>query len=214
MLWAIIPCLVIFIVVFLNSSFIIQTLLNYYGISVNSLTPSEGVVARMNLGLVSALVFFIPLFLYQIIGFMGEAIPNKIKKSIKTKMAFVFILAIFGLLAGITIFSKMVLNGLIQYNIGNSVWGILSVISLVSTFGLILALSIQTIWFIPFITKMDIISKKTLSKSRPFLFVGLLIASAIITPPDVISQMLVMIPLYGSFEVGMLLTKYKEEVET
>ena len=200
----------IYVFLFTKSSLIIDALINYYGIAVHSLSPAESIIARMNLGLIFSSILFIPLFIYQMISFSGEALSKKMKKEIKGKTFLGFFFALIGLTLGMTVFSKIILNGLMQYNIGIAVWGISSIIGTVAAFSIVLALAIQTIWFIPFIVKAKMVSKKALKKIRPFLLVGFLIFSAMITPPDIFSLILMMLVLQGSFEIGMLFTKTKE----
>ena len=56
------------------------------------------------------------------------------------------------------------------------------------------------------LTKLGILSSHVLKKYRKHALVVILILSALITPPDVISQLLVTIPIYLLFELGVLVT--------
>jgi sec-independent protein translocase protein TatC len=57
------------------------------------------------------------------------------------------------------------------------------------------------------------VDKNKLNSLRPLIIVGILIVSAFITPPDIISQAIMFIPVYLSYETGMLLSKNKKEVK-
>lgn len=48
----------------------------------------------------------------------------------------------------------------------------------------------------------------TLKSSRPYIIVGAFVVGMLLTPPDVISQVIVAIPLWGLFELGTLLVCY------
>ena len=50
-----------------------------------------------------------------------------------------------------------------------------------------------------------------LKKYRRHSLVVILILSAIITPPDVVSQLLVTIPVYSLYEIGVLVVKKVEK---
>ncbi len=52
-----------------------------------------------------------------------------------------------------------------------------------------------------------IISIKTLQEARSYVFVGAFVLGAIFTPPDVISQFMLAIPLYILYETGILASK-------
>jgi len=52
------------------------------------------------------------------------------------------------------------------------------------------------------------ITVEQLSYLRPYIIVGAFVVGMILTPPDVISQILLALPMWGLFEVGLLLAKY------
>jgi len=51
------------------------------------------------------------------------------------------------------------------------------------------------------------LSPEFLIKYRKHSIVGILILSAIITPPDIISQIIVSIPIFVLYEIGILISK-------
>jgi sec-independent protein translocase protein TatC len=61
--------------------------------------------------------------------------------------------------------------------------------------------------FVFFLTKVGIITPEFLKRNRKYTLVVLLIIAAIITPPDIISQILVAIPLYGLYELSILVSQ-------
>ena len=50
-------------------------------------------------------------------------------------------------------------------------------------------------------------SVETLEKNRAYVFLGAFIVGMLITPPDVISQTLLAVPVYLLYECGILLSK-------
>jgi sec-independent protein translocase protein TatC len=208
-----IPSVFIFVLLFLNSQTIITNLMNYYNISSVSLSPSESISVSMNLALAGSLLFFVPFIIIQLVNFSKDIIPKKAYRGIYMKGMFGFVLATTGFIFGITYLGGIVIDGLMLYNIGTPLWSISSVLKTTFLFGLGIATSLQMIWFIPVLNSTDIINKNSLKKARPFIIVGLIIASALITPPDVLSQMIMFVPLYGSFETGLLFSRNKSEQE-
>jgi sec-independent protein translocase protein TatC len=65
---------------------------------------------------------------------------------------------------------------------------------------------------VPIITftliRVGITSIETLKKQRPYIIVGAFVIGMLLTPPDVISQCLLAIPLLALFESGLLLSKW------
>jgi sec-independent protein translocase protein TatC len=58
-----------------------------------------------------------------------------------------------------------------------------------------------------FLSKVGVITPEFLRKYRKHAYVVLLLLSAIITPPDVFSQILVCFPLVFLYEIGIVISK-------
>ena len=61
------------------------------------------------------------------------------------------------------------------------------------------------------LAKIGFLNADTVKKYRRHALVAILILSAIITPPDVISQILVTVPIYTLYELGILVVKTVEK---
>lgn len=74
------------------------------------------------------------------------------------------------------------------------------VMQLIFAFGLCFQLPVILILLV----RLGIINAKALSKNRKFVFLGCFIVGAILTPPDVISQIGLALPLYLLYEISIL----------
>lgn len=76
---------------------------------------------------------------------------------------------------------------------------------------LIMSVAFGLMFQMPLITnaliKSGVISYESVSNLRPYVFVVILIIAAILTPPDVVSQLMLGIPTYLLFELGLLFSK-------
>ena len=59
--------------------------------------------------------------------------------------------------------------------------------------------------FLLILAKLKIVTVTTLRRQRKYFFIGILIFSAVLTPPDIISQLGIAIPLVIFFEISLLL---------
>jgi sec-independent protein translocase protein TatC len=77
-------------------------------------------------------------------------------------------------------------------------------------FGLIFELPLVAFY----LSKAGIINFRMLSTKRRYAILGIVILSAIITPPDMASQLLIAIPLWGLYEISILITRFfgKKEI--
>ncbi len=68
------------------------------------------------------------------------------------------------------------------------------------------------------LVKMDLVNIAKLKEIRPYIIVGAFIVGALLTPPDVVSQFMLAVPLWLLYEVGIivawLMIKDSKEVET
>ncbi|MBE9609185.1 twin-arginine translocase subunit TatC [Chitinilyticum piscinae] len=58
------------------------------------------------------------------------------------------------------------------------------------------------------LTHMGLVSVEKLRESRPYVIVGAFVVAAVVTPPDVLSQCLLAIPLWLLFEAGILVASW------
>ena len=70
--------------------------------------------------------------------------------------------------------------------------------------------------FVLFLAKIGLVNEKMLRSKRKFAILGIFAVAAILTPPDVVSQILMAFPLLVLYEISILVAKYfgkKEEEE-
>jgi len=58
------------------------------------------------------------------------------------------------------------------------------------------------------LVRMGVLSLKKLKEMRPYVIVGAFIVAAVVTPPDVFSQLMLALPLVVLFEVGLLAARF------
>jgi sec-independent protein translocase protein TatC len=65
-----------------------------------------------------------------------------------------------------------------------------------------------------YLSKAGIIKYRTLSKKRRYALLGIVVVSAVITPPEVTSLLLMAVPMYGLFELSVLIARVFGKKET
>lgn len=58
------------------------------------------------------------------------------------------------------------------------------------------------------LVRFGLVSLQTLREARPYVIVGAFVVAAVVTPPDVMSQLLLAIPLCLLFELGLLVSRF------
>ena len=74
-------------------------------------------------------------------------------------------------------------------------------------FGFGISFQVPVLTFL--LVRTGITSKETLRKTRPFIVILFFITASLLTPPDVLSQLFLAIPMWILFEIGLYLSKKK-----
>ena len=80
-------------------------------------------------------------------------------------------------------------------------------------FALPFGLSFQVPVAIYITTSMGLTTAKGLSKARKFVILGIAVGAAILTPPDVVSQVLLGIPMWALYELSVVVARTVKKKE-
>lgn len=83
-------------------------------------------------------------------------------------------------------------------------------ISFVLQLGLAFGLAFETPLVVCFLAWTNLVSVSRMASSRRYVLLAIVIVAAVLTPPDVLSQMLLAVPMYLLFELGIRLAKMRE----
>ena len=73
------------------------------------------------------------------------------------------------------------------------------------------AFAFQTPLIMVLLTKFGVINTIKMKLYRKWAFLGTFALAAVLTPPDIITQVLLAIPLYGLYEFGMIVSRFFED---
>jgi sec-independent protein translocase protein TatC len=185
------------------------------------LRPADGIISYIKIALISGLILTSPWVFYHIWMFVAAGLYAHEKKYVHTAVPFSAALFVTGALFFVLVVAPLTLKFLVKFNEG--VLGAMSnftfadYISFITMLMLIFGVAFQTPIAIFFLTKTGLVSIDGLRRSRKFVLLGIFVLAAMATPPDVISQVTLAIPLYALFEIGILLShlsqKKKEKQE-
>ncbi len=168
---------------------------------------------HMMVSFISGIVISMPYILFELWQFVKPALRQNEKKYTKGVVFWASTLFISGILFGYYIVTPLSINFLGTYYVSDKIENLVNVSSYISTVTsivLIDGLVFQLPLIIYFFTKIGLITADFLRKYRRHAILVILIIGAIITPPDVFSQILVSIPLYLLFEVSIFVSRFVE----
>jgi len=165
------------------------------------------------------LVIAFPYIFWEIWRFIKPGLKITEKKASRGAVFFVTLLFFLGTLFGYYVVAPFAINFLVNFQIDPSIenqFDIGSYIGVLTTLVLACGITFQLPVAIFVLTKVGVVTPSCLREYRKHAIVVLLIVAAVITPsPDMISQILVAIPLYILYEISILVSQreYKRKLK-
>lgn len=161
---------------------------------------------HMWVSLVAGFILAFPYVLWEIWRFIKPGLKSKEQKYTRGVVFFSSLLFMLGVLFGYYVIAPLSVNFLGTYQVSADVPNNItlgSFISTVTTATLASGIVFELPMVVYFLSKIGLLSPVTMRKYRKHSIIGVVLLSAIITPPDVFSQILVSLPLMILYEVSI-----------
>ena len=177
----------------------------------------EMFIAYIKVALVAGIILAIPIIFYQLWMFLAPALSQKEKKYIIPFVLFSTILFVTGSLFGYLVVFPYGFKFFVSFAT-EEIQALPSVkqyfsfaIRLLLAFGLVFEMPIVVL----FMTKIGLITPDSMKKFRKFAILCSFILSAILTPPDVATQLMMALPIIILYELSIFLSKaiYRKKEE-
>lgn len=163
-------------------------------------------LTHMYISIVAGFILAFPYVLWEIWRFIKPAMKETERKYSSGGVFISSVLFLTGILFSYFLIVPLTVNFLGTYQVSDSVYNQISLTSYISTVvsvtfavGLVFELPI----LVYFLTKIGVITPNFMKKNRKYMYVIMLILAAIITPPDMFSQVLVVFPLIVLYEFSI-----------
>ncbi len=152
-----------------------------------------------------------PYILWEFWKFIKPALYEKERKNAKVFISVSSLLFFIGVLFGYYVIVPMSINFFATFTVSPEIkneFNITSYISLIKTSVIACGLFFELPIIIYFLTRLGLITPKFLKDYRRYAVVIVLILAAIVTPPDVVSQIIVSIPLLILYEISIIISTF------
>ncbi|MBT3208476.1 MAG: twin-arginine translocase subunit TatC [Bacteroidetes bacterium] len=160
--------------------------------------------------LVLGLVIAFPYIIYEVWSFIKPGLRKSERKKSRGGIVYSSLLFLLGVAFGYYIIVPLSVHFLGSYTVSEQVNNQINLSSYISTVTSVVLAS-GVIFELPilvfFLSKIGLVSPEFLRKYRKHSLIIILALSAIITPPDIFSQVLVSVPLLILYEVGIAISK-------
>ena len=170
--------------------------------------PTESFVVFFRIALIGGACLSMPVIVYQVIRFILPGLLPQEKKYLNFLLPGVTICFAGGvsfaaliMLPAAIHFMQSFLDTIVENN-----WTLDNYIAFVTRVLFWMGIIFQTPLLMFFLAKLNIVTAKKLAKGRKFAVLAIAVIAAVVTPtPDPINMMIVMVPLYLLYEVGIKL---------
>ena len=180
-----------------------------FSLNIVNLSMSGQFMTHMYISVAAGLVLAIPYVLWEIWRFVRPALRARERKYSGGAVLVMSLLFLIGILFSYFLIVPLTLNFLGSYTVSDMIQNQISlksylstVVSLTFATGLVFELPV----FVYFFSRIGLLTPAFMRKSRKYAVVIILIIAAIITPPDIFSQTMVAIPLYGLYEISIFIS--------
>jgi sec-independent protein translocase protein TatC len=150
-----------------------------------------------------------PYILWEFWKFIKPALYEKEQKNAKSFMFVTSFLFFLGVLFGYYVIVPMSINFFATFTVSPEIkneFNVQSYIGMIKTSVVACGLFFELPIIIYFLTKLRLVTPKFLRDHRRYAIVLVLVLAAIVTPPDVVSQTIVAIPLLLLYEISILIS--------
>lgn len=189
----------------------------FKGIAVNF---AESFVTAIKMSFVGGFVLAFPYVFYEIWRFVSPGLYKTERKATKGIVFICSFLFLTGVSFGYFIISPFAINFLLGFTIPGieNTPTLNSVISYMTMFTLPAGLIFELPIVVYFLAKIGLVTPSLMRQYRRHSIIAILLLSALLTPPDVVTQFLIGIPLYILYEISILVAtrtskKYQESLK-
>ncbi len=176
-----------------------------------ALTPTESFFTALKISILVGFVLASPFVFYQVWKFIEPALYENEKRLLVPFVLFTTVFFTAGVLFAFFGVLPLAIKFLLTFGYEQlSVDPMLSVSSYISfVIRLLLAFGItfELPVIISLLARLGLVTPETLIKIRPYFIVGIFILAAVLTPPDVVSQIFLALPLLVFYELSIIAAK-------
>ena len=166
--------------------------------------------------LMAAVVLALPVVIYQVWAFVAPGLYQHEKKLVIPLVVSTYTLFLIGMAFAYLLVFPTVFSFMVSYNepLGADMsTDIDKYLSFAMTTFLAFGFTFEVPVVVVVLVRLRMVKLEKLKEIRPYITVGAFVVAAVVTPPDVLSQLLLAIPLCVLYELGLLIARFYQPKE-
>ena len=192
---------------------LIRVMMRDNAVTLNFFSPMEVFILQIKMAVVLDILLCFPYIAKQVWLFILPALYEHERQFIKSIVVTSSCLFIFGVLFCLFFILPLVIRFGMSFVTDNiqPVFGIGNIVSLALWLSVVFGVMFQFPLITYALVRAGLVAYETVRSKRTYVFVGILILSGLLTPPDIISQLMLTLPTYGLFEFGLFFAKKQKK---
>ncbi len=188
---------------------LIRVMMGDNAVTLNFFSPMEVFILQIKMAVVLDILLCFPYLAKQVWLFVLPALYEHERRFIKSIVVTSSCLFIIGVLFCLFFILPMVIRFGMSFVTDNiqPVFGIANIVSLALWLSVVFGVMFQFPLITYALIHADLVTYEAVRRKRTYVFVGILILSGLLTPPDIVSQLMLTLPTYGLFELGLFFAK-------
>lgn len=175
---------------------------------------SDTFMAEFRLAIIAGLVIAFPIVLFQLVAFILPALHANERRLLYLGLPFATLLFALGWAFGWFVVVPITKGFFLDMATG------LNVLPQITPTGYIdfvlgicnpLGVAFELPLVVLILARIGLVSARFLGRIRKYAFLGIMVIAAVLSPPDVVSMIIFLVPLYGLYEFSILLARFAEK---
>jgi sec-independent protein translocase protein TatC len=174
------------------------------------IAPTEVFITYLKLALFGGIFLSIPVILFESWQYIASGLKPKERKYILVFAPFSLLLFLGGAAFAYLVVLPLGLNFLLGFAPQNirPMISVAKYVAFATRFLLAFGIVFEVPLMVLFLTKVGLVTPAFLSRNRKYVVLIVFITAAILTPPDIVTQVLLAVPLLVLFEFSLLLARF------
>jgi len=170
-------------------------------------TPVSMFLTSAGVSLIAAVAVAVPVTLYELWMFVAPGLKKKERRVVFPVLTLGTVFFALGAVFAYSVVLRFVLRFLLKYTLNYKVaalWNVGAIVKFEAILMLVFGLAFEMPLVIVGMTRVGLVSPRSLAKKRKYIIVAMFVVGALLTPPDVVSQVCLAVPMIVLFEISIL----------
>lgn len=180
-----------------------------FGIDLKFTSVAEAFMAYMKVSILAGIILASPVVLWQLLSFIMPGLYKNEKITFVMMLFWLVVLFVMGVCFAYFVVLKVALNALL-FNFSGDFDAFITVgnyLDFVWKFLIPFGVVFEIPLLIYLLTKLELVTPEQLVKYRRYVILIIVIVAGVFSPPDVVSQILLALPMYVLYEISIHISK-------